>query len=70
MYIIKYTYRGACGSDECTETDLYFSSLPSIISSISAARNNETLEAKQCGLIPVIIYNFKIYVCWIVTVML
>jgi len=36
----------------CTDTALYFSSLPSIISSTSLAFSRDTLEAKTCWLRP------------------
>lgn len=47
----KKFYLGAGGS-EWTETALYFSSLPSIISSTSAAFSKDTLDARQCWLSP------------------
>lgn len=52
MLVFNHNYLGIGGSDECTDTALYFSSFPSMMSSTSEARRRETLDAKTCWLKP------------------
>nr|CAD7264280.1 unnamed protein product [Timema shepardi] len=48
MLFLALPSLGTGGSEEWTDTALYFSSLPSMISSTSDARNKEILDAKTC----------------------
>ena len=52
MLVFIRNYLGIGGSDECTDTALYFSSFPSMMSSTSEARRRETLDANTCWLKP------------------
>jgi len=52
VLVFIHNYLGIGGSDECTDTALYFSSFPSMMSSTSEARRRETLDANTCWLKP------------------
>jgi len=57
VLVFIHSYLGIGGSDECTDTALYFSSFPSMMSSTSEARRRETLDANTCWLKPMALGN-------------